>query len=84
MTLTTAATFSIEPLGPFSLAAAARFWGGFTPAAHAGADADGHLHMAFADEEQWKPTGICLREMDGMLDDCPWCGAVLDNAPTIM
>jgi pSer/pThr/pTyr-binding forkhead associated (FHA) protein len=26
----------------------------------------------------------CLRELEGPLDDCPWCGAVLDNAPTIM
>jgi hypothetical protein len=43
----TAAAFSIQPRGPFSLAAAARFWGGFTPAAHAGLDAEGHLHMAF-------------------------------------
>jgi hypothetical protein len=38
--------FVLEPVGPFSLEAAARFWGGFTPASHAG-QAEGHLHMAF-------------------------------------
>src|SRR5438445_4850221 len=58
-------TFALRPLGPFSLAAAARFWGGFTPASHAGLDADGHLHMAFPVEGSWTTAGVCVREVDG-------------------
>lgn len=54
--------FRLEPLGPFSLAAAARFWGGFTPAAHGGLDPEGHLHMAFPLEGTWTTVGVCLRE----------------------
>jgi DNA-3-methyladenine glycosylase II len=55
--------FEIQPLGPFSLQAATRFWGGFTPAAHDGPDADGHLHMAFAVEGAWSTAGVCVREV---------------------
>ena len=55
-------TFKIEPLGPFSLQAAARFWGGFTPAAHPGLYASGHLHMAFPVEGAWNTVGVCTRE----------------------
>ena len=39
--------FRIEPKGPFSLAAAQRFLGGFTPASGTFADADDRLTMAF-------------------------------------
>jgi DNA-3-methyladenine glycosylase II len=59
--------FSLEPLGEFSLRAAARFWGGFTPAGHPDADADGHLHMAFPVEGSWANVGVCVREVDGEL-----------------
>jgi DNA-3-methyladenine glycosylase II len=59
--------FSLEPLGPFSLSAAARFWGGFTPAAHAGLDRESHLHMAFPVEGDWTTAGVCLREVDGTI-----------------
>jgi DNA-3-methyladenine glycosylase II len=62
MTERPTATFTLEPLGPFSLEAAARFWGGFTPAAHTGLDRAGHLHMAFPVEGTWSPVGICLRQ----------------------
>jgi len=62
-----ATTFNLEPLGPFSLTAAARFWGGFTPAAHAGLDAEGHLHMAFAAEATWSTVGVCVREVDNTI-----------------
>jgi DNA-3-methyladenine glycosylase II len=58
------AQFKLEPLGPFSLKAAARFWGGFTPAAHAGLDAQGHLHMAFPVEGSWATAGLCVQEGD--------------------
>jgi DNA-3-methyladenine glycosylase II len=60
--------FALEPLGAFSLRAAARFWGGFTPASHSGLDAEGHLHMAFPVEGSWTTVGVCVREVDGKLD----------------
>jgi DNA-3-methyladenine glycosylase II len=59
--------FVLEPLGEFSLRAAARFWGGFTPASHPGLDAEGHLHMAIAVEGSWASAGVCVREVDGDL-----------------
>jgi DNA-3-methyladenine glycosylase II len=62
-----AAAFSIQPLGPFSLAAAARFWSGFPPAAHTGLGGDHHLHLAFSVEGAWTPIGVCLREVDGQI-----------------
>jgi DNA-3-methyladenine glycosylase II len=57
------AAFTLQPLGPFSLRAAAAFWGGFTPAAHAGLDEQGHLHMAFSVEGSWATAGVCLRQV---------------------
>jgi hypothetical protein len=48
---------ALEPLGEFSLQAAARFWGGFTAANHSGLDAEGHLHMAFPVEGQLVQCG---------------------------
>jgi DNA-3-methyladenine glycosylase II len=61
------ASFTLEPLGPFSLEAAARFWGGFTPASHTGLDPAGHLHMAFPVDGTWQSVGICLRSIDDAL-----------------
>jgi DNA-3-methyladenine glycosylase II len=61
-------TFVLEPLGEFSLRAAAMFWGGFTPASHAGLDAEGHVHMAFAVEGSWATAGVCVREVDGHIE----------------
>jgi DNA-3-methyladenine glycosylase II len=57
--------FTLQPLGPFSLTAAAAFWGRFTPAGHPGPDAAAHLHMAFAVEGNWDTVGVCVREVDG-------------------
>jgi DNA-3-methyladenine glycosylase II len=76
------ASFEIEPLGPFSLQAAARFWGGFTPAAHDGLDAQGHLHMAFAIEGAWTMAGVCVRDIDGRLA-CTVHGASSDPVEAI-
>ncbi len=59
--------FTLDPYGPFSLRAAARFWGGFTPGGHAGLDQHEHLHMAFAVEGKWATTGVCVREVDGQI-----------------
>src|SRR5207253_4535648 len=56
------AAFVLEPLGEFSLRAAARFWNGFTPASHSGLDAEGHLHMAFPVEGSWDTAGVCLQQ----------------------
>jgi DNA-3-methyladenine glycosylase II len=54
--------FEIAPQGPFSLAAAATFWGGFTPAAHQGSDDNGHLHLAFPAAGGWTTVGVCLQQ----------------------
>jgi DNA-3-methyladenine glycosylase II len=56
--------FALEPLGDFSLRAAARFWRGFTPGSQSGLDAEGHLHMAFPVEGSWATAGVCVREND--------------------
>src|SRR5207253_6639645 len=56
------AAFVLEPLGDFSLRAAARFWEGFTPASHTGLDAEGHLHMAFPVEGNWITVGVCVQQ----------------------
>jgi DNA-3-methyladenine glycosylase II len=60
--------FTIVPIGPYSLAASASFIGGFTPAAHPGADDRGHLHLAFCVEGDWQPAGVCLTEADGAIE----------------
>jgi DNA-3-methyladenine glycosylase II len=57
--------FRLEPLGPFSLEAAARFWGGFAPAAHGGLDEAGHLHMPFPADGSWATVGVCVQEQEG-------------------
>jgi DNA-3-methyladenine glycosylase II len=64
MTTLERTAFRLEPLGPFSLKAAARFWGGFTPATHDGLDAQDHLHMAFAVEGSWAAAGVCVQQHD--------------------
>ena len=45
-----AETIRLDPQGPYSLSASARFLEGFTPAAHERADEEGHLHLAFCVE----------------------------------
>ncbi len=60
-------SFTLEPLGPFSLEAAARFWSDFTPAGHAGLDLAGHLHMAFPSDATWQSVGVCVRAGAGGL-----------------
>jgi DNA-3-methyladenine glycosylase II len=57
-----AETVRLDPQGPYSLSASARFLEGFTPAAHERADEEGHLHLAFCVEGDWAPVGVCLRE----------------------
>jgi DNA-3-methyladenine glycosylase II len=55
------AQIQLRPQGPYSLSESARFLEGFAPAAHEGADAEGHLHLAFCVEGDWAPVGVCLR-----------------------
>ncbi|MGI8941005.1 MAG: hypothetical protein ACR2H7_03790 [Actinomycetota bacterium] len=50
-------TFRITPKGQFSLEASTRFLEGFAPAAFDGAQAPGHLHLAFSVEGSWEDTG---------------------------
>ena len=59
--------FALEPLGDFSLRAAATFWRGFTPGTQSGLDSEGHLHMAFPVEGSWATAGVCVREADDRL-----------------
>lgn len=54
-------TVTIPAQGPFSLEASASFLEGFTPAAHDGAMDDGHLHLAFPVEGDWRAVGACVR-----------------------
>jgi DNA-3-methyladenine glycosylase II len=62
--------FALQPLGPFSLRAAAAFWGDFTPAGHGGLDDQGHLHLAFPVEGTWTSVGVCLRQVgDAIVGD---------------
>ncbi len=56
------ARVQLRPRGPYSLAASSRFLEGFAPASHEGAGEDGHLHVGFCVEGDWKPVGVCLRE----------------------
>ena len=44
------------------MTASSRFLEGFAPAGHDGAGEDGHLHVGFCVEGDWKPVGVCLRE----------------------
>jgi DNA-3-methyladenine glycosylase II len=54
-------TFSVEPRGPFSLAASVRFLEGFAPASYRGGAA-GHLDAAFALDGDWRTVGVHLEQ----------------------
>ena len=58
-------TLPIVPLGPYSLAASARFLCGFTPAAGASATLDdGRLVLGFLDEARHVPVTVALGQAD--------------------
>lgn len=59
--MTAPASFEIEPVGPYSLSASARFLEGFAPAVQ-GASPEGHLHLAFVPDGADATAGICLQE----------------------
>jgi DNA-3-methyladenine glycosylase II len=53
--------FGIEPRGPFSLAAAARFLAGFPPLSGTRSASDGHVHLAFPVDGSDVTAGVCLQ-----------------------
>lgn len=57
----TPARFSLTPRGPFSLAASARFLGGFAPAADP-TTPEGGLRMAFCVEGGWEPVAVSIEQ----------------------
>jgi len=70
-------TFRITPKGQFSLEASTRFLEGFAPAAFDGAQAPGHLHLAFSVEGSWEDTvGVCVRKTDKFV-----IGEIFGDAP---
>jgi DNA-3-methyladenine glycosylase II len=56
------AGFAIDTSGPFALAAAAEFLGGFTPASGSAEAAGDGLALAFRLDGTWEPAGVALRE----------------------
>ncbi len=59
-TTATAANFSLEPLGDYSLQESAGFIDAWHEAPSDGGKAAGHLHLAFLTDREWKPAGACL------------------------
>jgi DNA-3-methyladenine glycosylase II len=67
--------FEIEVRGPFSLAAAAGFLRGFTPAAGSSAEAGDRLQLAFRLDGTFAPVGVSLRQEGDRV-----CGALTGSA----
>src|ERR1700730_15191452 len=61
-TKTATKTFEIEPLGEYSLEESANFIGAWHQAPSEGGGLEGHLHLAFLTDGDWKPVGICLTQ----------------------
>lgn len=59
--------FEIEPRGPFSLAAAARFLASFPPFTGTRAAHDGHVHLAFPVDALDVTVGVCLQSQGDMV-----------------
>lgn len=57
-------TFTIEPLGAFSLEVSGEFIGGWNPAPADSAAPGGELHLAFSTDRDWKPVGVALTQSD--------------------
>ncbi|HEV2108500.1 MAG TPA: hypothetical protein VGR16_09590 [Thermomicrobiales bacterium] len=55
------ARYTIQPRGPFSLAASVVFLEGFTPAAYGGVP-EGHIHLAFVVEGTGEVAGVCATQ----------------------
>jgi DNA-3-methyladenine glycosylase II len=54
--------FEIEPLGDYSLEESADFIGAWHQAPAEGRTTEGHLHLAFLTDVDWKPVGVCLTQ----------------------
>jgi DNA-3-methyladenine glycosylase II len=59
--------FQLEPRGPFSLPAAARFLTGFSPLTGTRSAPSGHVHLAFSVDGSDATVGICLQELGDVL-----------------
>ena len=56
------ALIQLQPRGPFSLTAAARFLAGFAPLTGTESRSNGHVHLAFPLDETDQTVGICMQE----------------------
>jgi DNA-3-methyladenine glycosylase II len=61
-TKTAAETFEIQPVGDYSLEESANFIGAWHQAPGEGGTTQGHLHLAFLTDGDWKPVGVCLTQ----------------------
>ena len=61
-TKTAVKTFEIQPLGDYSLEEGANFIGAWHQAPAHGAPSEGHLHLAFLTDGDWRPVGVCLTQ----------------------
>lgn len=55
-------TFQIQPLGDYSLEESANFIGAWHQVPSEGGALEGHLHLAFLTDGDWKPAGVCLTQ----------------------
>jgi len=61
-TKTMTKTFEIQPLGEYSLEESANFIGAWHQAPSEAGALEGHLHLAFLTDGDWKPVGVCLTQ----------------------
>jgi DNA-3-methyladenine glycosylase II len=54
--------FVLEPQGHYSLEESASFIGAWHRAPAEGGRTEGHLHLAFLTDGDWKPIGVCLTQ----------------------
>jgi DNA-3-methyladenine glycosylase II len=62
VTSTAAKTFEIRPLGDYSPEESAKFIGAWHEAPSEGGTIEGHLHLAFLSDVEWRPVGVCLTQ----------------------
>jgi DNA-3-methyladenine glycosylase II len=75
-TAATARTFQIEPLGDYSLQESAGFIDAWHEAPSEGGKTEGHLHLAFHTDGDWKVAGVCLTQpADGRVRGTVYGGA---------
>ncbi len=52
--------FTVQPLGPYSLASSTIFLEGFAPLAYNGGGMEDHLHLGFVADGTEQVAGVCL------------------------